>query len=65
MGIAAFVLVWLLALLGLVRCYLGENWFPFTLKVPVRATKTVIAVSAILMVCVLAAKNPLNMCIIP
>lgn len=27
MGIAAFVLVWLLALLGLVRCYLGENCF--------------------------------------
>lgn len=57
MGIAVFVPVWLLALLGLVRCYLGENWFPFAKKIPVRVTKTVMAVSAILMVCVLAAEK--------
>lgn len=56
-GIAVFVPVWLLTLLGLARCFLGENWFPFAEKIPVRITKKLLAASAILMVCVLAAER--------
>lgn len=49
-GIAVFVPVWLLTLLGFARCCLGENWFPFAEKIPIRITKFVLAASAILMV---------------
>ena len=49
-GIAAFVPVWLLALLGLARCCLGENWFPFEEKIPIRLTKIVLVTGAILFI---------------
>lgn len=49
-GIAVFVPVWLLSVLGLARSFLGENWFPFAQKIPVRVTKTVLIVSLILLV---------------
>ena len=54
-GIAVFVPIWLLCLLGLVRCFLGENCFPFAEKIPVRVTKTVLVAAAILLAGVIFA----------
>lgn len=42
--------VWCLALLGLLRSFLGENWFPFAQRIPMSVTKAVMAVAAVLWV---------------
>lgn len=42
--------IWCLALLGLFRSFLGENWFPFAERIPISVTKAVMAASAILWV---------------
>ena len=47
---AVFVPVWLLSLLGLARSFLGENWFPFAEKIPVRVTKCLLTAAAVLLV---------------
>ena len=49
-GIAAILPVWLLSILGLARTCFGENWFPFSEKIPVGVTKTVMAAAVILWV---------------
>lgn len=54
-GIATIVPVWFLAVVGLARSFLGENWFPFAEKIPVRVTKAVLAVSVILLIGVAVA----------
>lgn len=56
-GIAVLMPVWLLTLLGLVRSFLGENWFPFAEKIPVWVTKIVLAAATILLVGVLVAEK--------
>lgn len=48
--------MWLLSLLGLVRSYLGENWFPFAVKIPVYITKSILAVTTILLIGVYVAE---------
>lgn len=40
--------IWCLALLGLLRSFLGENWFPIAERIPMSVTKAVMAASAIL-----------------
>ena len=40
--------IWCLALLGLLRSFLGENWFPFTERIPMSVTKAVMVVAAAL-----------------
>lgn len=40
--------IWCLALLGLLRSFLGENWFPFAERIPISVTKAVMAAAAIL-----------------
>ena len=50
MGIAVFVPLWLLVILGFLRCYLGDNWFPFEEKIPIQVTKVVLIASVILMI---------------
>lgn len=57
MGIAVFVPVWLLSLLGLARSIFGENWLPIAEKVPVRVTKTILIAAAVLLVGTLAAEK--------
>ena len=42
--------IWFLVLLGLIRSFLGGNWFPFAERIPVSVTKTVMAAAAILWV---------------
>lgn len=42
--------IWCLAFLGLLRSFLGENWFPFAERIPMSVTKAVMAASAILWV---------------
>lgn len=42
--------IWCLAFLGLLRSFLGENWFPFAEKIPVSVTKVVMAAAVILWV---------------
>lgn len=44
--------IWCLAFLGLLRSFLGENWFPFAERIPMSVTKAVMAVAAILWVSV-------------
>lgn len=55
--IAVFLPVWLMSLLGLVRSFGGEDWFPFAEKIPIRVTKIVMLASVILMACVLVAER--------
>ncbi len=40
--------IWCLALLGLLRSFLGENWFPFAQRIPMSVTKAVMVVAAAL-----------------
>lgn len=54
-GIAVFMPVWLLTLLGLARSFFGKNWFPFTEKIPIRLTKNILVAAAILLVSVSVA----------
>ena len=49
-GIAVLVPVWFLVLVGSVRSFMGENWFPFSEKIPARTTKIMLVVSAVLLV---------------
>lgn len=42
--------IWCLALLGLLRSFLGENWFPIAERIPIPVTKAVMAVSAMIWV---------------
>lgn len=42
--------IWCLALLGLLRSFLGENWFPFAERIPISVTKAMMAASVILWV---------------
>lgn len=56
-GIAVFVPIWLLSLLGLVRSFLRENWFPFAEKIPIRATKGLLAAAVILLIGVFVAER--------
>lgn len=42
--------IWCLAFLGLLRSFLGENWFPFAERIPISVTKAVMAAAAILWV---------------
>ena len=56
-GIAVFVPVWLLSLLGLVRSFLGETWFPFAEKIPVRVTKGILAAAVVLLIGVFIAEK--------
>ena len=46
--IVVYVPIWCLTLLGLIRSFLGEDWFPLAEKIPVSVTKAVMAVAAIL-----------------
>lgn len=48
--IVVYIPIWCLALLGLVRSFLGENWFPFAERIPVSVTKVVMVAAAILWV---------------
>lgn len=54
-AIDAVLPAWLLSILGLIRAFLGENAFSFAKKIPIRVTKTVLALSAILLVGVTVA----------
>lgn len=54
-GIAVLLPVWLLSLLGLARSFLGENWFPFAEKIPMRVTKIIMVISVILLIGVTVA----------
>lgn len=56
-GIAAILPVWLLSILGLVRSCFGENWFPFAQKIPIRATKMILAAAVILLIGVSVAEK--------
>lgn len=56
-GIAVFVPVWLLSLLGLARSFLGENWFPFAEKIPIRVTKGILSAAVILLIGIFAAEK--------
>lgn len=56
-GIAVFLPVWLLSLLGLARSCFGENWFPFAQKIPVRVTKMILAAAVILLIGVSVAEK--------
>ena len=49
--LAVLLPVWLLSLLGLVRSFVGENWFPFAEKIPIRMTKVIVATSGFLLIC--------------
>ena len=49
-GIAVIVPVWLISLLGLVRSFQGDNWFPFAEKIPIRATKIILAAAGVLLI---------------
>ena len=40
--------IWCLALLRLLRSFLGENWFPFAERIPMSVTKAVVVVAAAL-----------------
>ena len=53
--VVALMPIWLLCLLGLVRSFLGENWFPFAEKIPIRATKLILVVTAPLLIGVAVA----------
>lgn len=48
--LAILLPIWLLSLLGLVRSFLGENWFPFAKKIPAQTTKIILAVTVPLLV---------------
>ena len=48
--VAFYFPIWCLAFLGLLRSFLGENWFSFAERIPVSVTKAVMAVAAILWV---------------
>jgi len=56
-GIAAILPVWLLSVLGLARSCFGENWFPFAQKIPIRATKWILAAAVILLIGVSVAEK--------
>lgn len=56
-GIAAILPVWLLSILGLVRSFFGENWFPFAQKIPIRVTKMILAAAVILLIGVSVAQK--------
>lgn len=56
-GIAAILPVWLLSLLGLVRSFFGENWFPFAQKIPIHVTKWILAAAVILLIGVSVAEK--------
>lgn len=56
-GVAPILPVWLLSLLGLARSFLGENWFPFAQKIPLRVTKGILAAAAILLIGVSVAEK--------
>lgn len=47
--------IWLLCLLGLIRSFLGEKWFPFAEKIPMRATKLILVVTAAVLIGVAVA----------
>ena len=53
--LAVLLPVWLLSLLGLIRSFVGENWFPFAERIPIRATKFLLAITAPLFVCITIA----------
>lgn len=55
--IAVILPIWLLSLLGLVRAFLGENWFPFAQKIPVCVTRIIFVVTAVLLVGVAVAES--------
>lgn len=55
-GIAAILPVWLLSILGLGRSCFGENWFPFTQKIPIRVTKMILSSAVILLIGVSVAE---------
>ena len=46
--IVFYLPIWCLALLGLLRSFLGENWFPFAQRIPMSVTKAVMVVAAAL-----------------
>lgn len=44
-----FCSFWLLTLLGFVRSFLGQNWFPITEKISLRTTKRIIWITCVLL----------------
>lgn len=48
--LAVLLPVWFLSLLGLARSFLGDNWFPFTEKIPIRVTKVIVVASGLLLI---------------
>ncbi len=48
--LTVFLPIWLLAILGLIRSFLGENWFPFAQKIPIQVTKVIVAASGLLLI---------------
>lgn len=55
--IAVIVPVWFLSLVGLGRSVLGETWFPFAEKIPLRATKMIMVAAGILLIGVSVAQK--------
>lgn len=53
--ISVILPIWLLSLLGLARSFLGEDWFPFAQKIPVRVTRVILVAAGILFLCVSVA----------
>lgn len=64
-GIAAILPVWLLSILGLVRSFFGENWFPFAQKIPIRVTKWILAAVILLIGVSVAEKIYLEYTTVP
>lgn len=52
---AVLLPIWLLCLLGLARSFLGESWFLFAEKIPMRATKLILVVTVPLLISVAVA----------
>lgn len=48
--LAILLPVWLLCLFGLARSFLGESWFSFSEKIPIRVTKLILSVTAPLLI---------------